>query len=254
MGTLATAGAPGQSRLPWGSVRGISLLGLAVTVLVLAGLAGCNGTVVVGGDTQGDEKNYEVGGRIDRLVVRADAGDVKVTGTEGERTPAVTERLHYDTRKPRTTHKVENNTLVLTATCPGGARRCWVDYAITVERSVQVTAETGAGDVVVENTSRPMEATADAGDVRATGLAGPSAVAGSDAGGVLLEFVSPPDQVDATTSAGDVTIRLPGGTSYAVEADTDVGDSTVDVPVDSGSAHRVRARSDVGDVSVLPRG
>lgn len=226
-----------------------------MAALALA-LAGCDeGGIVTQGDTQGDVRNYEVGRRVDRLVVRADAGGVTVTGTEDERPPEVTERLHYDRRKPQTSHRIENGTLVLTATCPSrGARQCWVDYTITVERSVEVAAETGAGNIVVEDTVRPVEASADAGDVRATGLAGSSAIASSDAGGVLLEFASPPDKVDATTSAGDVTVRLPDGTSYAVEADTEVGERTVRVPADPGSARRVQVRSDVGDVSVLPRG
>lgn len=217
-------------------------------------LAACDGSVVVGGgDTRGDTRSYEVSSRIDRLVVRADAGAVEVTGTEEEAPPEVTERLHYDKRQPRTSHEIEGNTLVLTATCPSrGQRRCWVDYTITVERSVEVAAESGAGNVVVQDTSGSVEARTSAGDIRATGVTGPSVVAGSDAGSVVLEFTSAPDEVDATTSAGDVTVRLPGRTSYAVEADTEVGDRRVEVPVDSGSAHRVVLRSDVGDVSVLP--
>jgi hypothetical protein len=49
-----------------------------------------------------------------------------------------------------------------------------------------------------------------------------------------------------------VTVRLPGGSTYAVDATTDAGDREVSVAVDPGSGHRVTAQSEAGNVTVKP--
>lgn len=240
-------------------MRGTALA-LALVAAAVA-LAGCDETsraapttTTTTGDTAGDPNNYQVGQRVDGLVVRVDAGSVQVRSAAGEAPPVVAEELNYDDEKPRTRHRVDGGVLYLTATCPsGGARRCWVDYTVTVEDSVDLTIETGAGDIVVDGNTRSVEASTEAGNVRASGLAG-SATASSEAGNVSLAFVSSPGHAEATSSAGDVTVRVPADVGYQVDARTGLGERAVEVPTSSGSQWFIRARTEVGDVSVLPAG
>jgi hypothetical protein len=56
--------------------------------------------------------------------------------------------------------------------------------------------------------------------------------------------------VNAHAQVGSVTVRLPAGTAYAVDAGSQVGNTEVTVQRDPGSAHRVTARSQVGAVTV----
>lgn len=227
-----------------------------IPVLLAAALtAACDAVTVStsGAPTPKEVDSYEVDGAVDRLVVRADAGSVEVRGTDRDQPPAVTEELHHDGQKPRTSHRTESGTVTLTATCPSrGQHRCWVDYMITVGRKAELVLDTGAGDIDVQDAAGAVEVSTGAGDVRAGGLAASSVTARSGAGGVQLGFVAPPEAVDAVASAGDVTVRLPDGAAYAVDAGTDVGEQVVDVPTASDAGHRVRARSEAGDVSVLP--
>jgi hypothetical protein len=54
------------------------------------------------------------------------------------------------------------------------------------------------------------------------------------------------------STAGSVTLRVPGGVSYAVHASTTVGSIRVMVPNSTASPHVIRATATSGAVTVEP--
>jgi hypothetical protein len=52
------------------------------------------------------------------------------------------------------------------------------------------------------------------------------------------------------TQVGSVTVRLPAGTTYAIDTGSQVSVADVKVQQDPGSPHRITAHSQVGSVSV----
>ncbi|GAA1041536.1 hypothetical protein GCM10009557_65460 [Virgisporangium ochraceum] len=99
------------------------------------------------------------------------------------------------------------------------------------------------GDLKVETT---------AGRIDASNLRSQHVDVRTQAGEVSLAHQVAPAQTSARTDAGTVTVRLPGGSTYAVDATTDAGDREVSVAVDPGSGHRVTAQSEAGNVTVKP--
>src|SRR5690606_24963582 len=76
----------------------------------------------------------------------------------------------------------------------------------------------------------------------------------SSGGDVSVDAAHPPSSLDAESSAGDVSVTLPGQMSYDVETDSSIGDVTVGVPERDGSMYEVRAFSSAGRVAVTARG
>jgi DUF4097 and DUF4098 domain-containing protein YvlB len=143
-----------------------------------------------------------------------------------------------------------------------------VDYRIEVPAGTAVTVDADAGQVTITGISAAVKITADAGavqltdvtgavevtagagSVRGTGLAGPTTV-DSDAGSVDLAYVKAPTNVNVTSDAGKVTVRLPAG-SYAVDAKVSAGNRTVGVTNDPSSPNKITVRSSAGAVEVIP--
>jgi hypothetical protein len=70
-------------------------------------------------------------------------------------------------------------------------------------------------------------------------------------GGVALEFLEPPREVEVAATTGGVDIGVPSdGTSYAVRTSVTVGDHRVSVPEDEDATRSIVASTTVGGVSV----
>jgi len=121
-----------------------------------------------------------------------------------------------------------------------------------VPGSTAVEVTLVAGGVDVEDLSGDLRVTTTAGSIDASGLRSRNVDARTEAGKVTLAHQVAPAQTSARTDAGEVTVRLPGSASYAVDATTDAGDRKVSVTVDPGSAHRVTASTQAGDITVTP--
>lgn len=61
-----------------------------------------------------------------------------------------------------------------------------------------------------------------------------------------------PATLTATSTTGSVTLRVPGGVSYAVQASTRVGSTEVSVPNSRAARHVITARVTTGAVIVKP--
>ena len=217
---------------------------LAAMALALGSLAACTP-----GGTTTDEQSYEISEQVSALVVDGRAAAVTIGTGDGPVT--VTEVYHYGDDKPGTSHRMDGSTLRLTDTgCRNDEVRCDVEFKIRVPSATTATVTAQAGAVKVTGLSGNVTVTTEAGAVEANALTGEQVAVTTQAGATSLEFAKAPKMVRVATQLGAVEVRLPTGTAYAVDVDTNVGASDVSVQRDAGSAHKVQVKTDVGGVKV----
>jgi hypothetical protein len=181
------------------------------------------------------------------LIVRDPLGSVTITGTS-QSAVRVTETLVYRGLPPDAARSYDHGVLTLGYRCR--SNDCGVNYAIIVPRSLSVHVIAGTGAIVLNALTGPIRATIDVGPVRGQDLASRSARLSTDVGSIDAAFAAAPAELVAQSDTGAVTLRVPGGTSYAVTATAGVGSVTVTVPRDPSSGHVIQAGSDVGSVTV----
>jgi hypothetical protein len=188
----------------------------------------------------------------DSVSVRSDCGSVKVrAGAAGA--VSVHSFVRRSFQKPTVTATEGVGTTTLNVVCPWWS---WgvgstVDVAVDVPAPSNVAIGTSAGDVEVDGISGTLSLETSAGSVDAAGLTSSRVSAHSSAGDVQLAFTTAPRQVDATSSAGDITVRLPhAGVSYRVDARSSGGSTDVRVPTDPAANRTIQAHSSAGDVNV----
>ncbi|WP_129669793.1 DUF4097 family beta strand repeat-containing protein [Phytoactinopolyspora endophytica] len=210
---------------------------------------------------------------VSRIEVDVAAGEIHLIGTADG---SVQLDAHTDdglVRSARLAHDVDDDTLQIEGTCSGNrflpSFGCGTHVTLAVPDGVTVVARTdggsitstgvvgradlesaAGGDVIVEGHSGVLRARSTAGDVTATGLNSEEAYLISSAGSVDVEAASPPRSLDAESSAGPVTVGLPTGYSYHVEASGVGGETTVGTDTNYSSAYEVRAFSSAGPVTV----
>jgi hypothetical protein len=220
---------------------------VACLVIVCVGVFAVNALL----DSEKTQK-FAVTEPVHALVV-ADAGDVKVVGTDADRV-TVRRTTHWVTGEPKPSNAVSGGVLRLADDCGGWTLfRCNTSYRIEVPRGLAVDVHADAGDVEVRGVTGAVRLSSDSGDVSGHGLAGARVRATSDSGDVRLGLVSSPASLEAQTDSGDVDVELPRG-EYALDAHTDSGDTSVHGIVRYDRAdHVVSARTDSGDVTVSAR-
>ena len=87
----------------------------------------------------------------------------------------------------------------------------------------QVTAHTNAGDINLSALSGPIEVTDHAGSIRGQQLSSPRATLSTSVGAIDASFSAAPAALTADATVGSVTLHVPGGISYAVDAHSSVG-------------------------------
>jgi DUF4097 and DUF4098 domain-containing protein YvlB len=217
---------------------------LTVTGLLLAG---CGASL---GPSE-SERGTRSFGAVSRVEVRARAGTIQVKpGAVGSATVDRFLKWSGD-EKPQLTQEVRGDVLHVEATCPD-ERDCDTELVLTVPAPSAVRADLGAGNVAVTGLSGAQDLSTGAGNVAGMNLGAAPVTATTPAGNVDLGFASAPPTVDAESSAGNVTVRVPAGPDYEVDASSSVGIARVEVPDTPGADHRITARSSAGNVTVVP--
>lgn len=185
---------------------------------------------------------------------------------------AVHRRIFWSYAKPTIEERWDGQTLQVTARCraallslgPG----CGVDYTIAVPEGVAVEAHTSTGDITVRGVRgglRLSTSTGDiaitdvtgklslrssTGDINATGLTSSDVEASVSTGDVDLRFSRPPQAVAARAGTGDVTVSVPEGEAYRVQADAGIGDTHIGVRQDGEAERSIVARTSTGDIDI----
>ena len=215
----------------------------AMTALALFPLTACSD-----GLATTDQLSYQIDQSLSALVIDARAGNIAIEVGDGPIT--VTEEHSYSGSRPATAHQVEGQTLRLTESGCRDDGRCEVAYRIRLPKAMSAQINAQAGAVVVNGLAGNLHVATLAGSVEGRGLSSPEVSVRTEAGETTLAFAEAPNLVRATTRLGAVELRLPGGTAYAVDVQTKVGESSVDVDQNPASAHRIEVRSNVGSVKI----
>lgn len=177
--------------------------------LVLMGLLG--GCAPVQGGA------IEVAGEVKRVELRVDAGSVRVVGAAAGARVQLSRRARAfpDARAIR--QELEDGVLRIEARC-GGALGCRVDHELRVGPQVLVVLEVDDGDVELDGVGGDLAIEVGLGKVSGAGLRGAAVEVRTEGGSIDLGFAAPPRRLVANAAAGDVTLRVPGGT-YRCDVD-----------------------------------
>lgn len=234
---------------------------LVPAAIVLADVAFQNTTVTT----------HRFPGPIDRIVVRADRGDVELVPGRGL-SVRVRETRHYLFQQPTLERDVRDGTLTLVARCdaPFGLT-CVSDLRVSVPAGATITLDVDAGDVDARGIDvRRARLRSDSGDARLE-LVGEQALvharadsggvdirvrdarvidAQTDSGDVVVAADARPRRIRAVTDSGNVRIVVPAG-RYATSPKTDSGNVTVDgISRNDRAPSAIEARTDAGDVTL----
>ncbi|HZZ50778.1 MAG TPA: DUF4097 family beta strand repeat-containing protein [Pseudonocardia sp.] len=239
-----------------------SLIGAAVILTALA-LAGCgssdednSGAGSPGGNADDGgtvaTNDYKIADPVRQITVTGFGGDVTLSAGDGP--IGVSETIRYTDDKPRTSHTVKGGVATLKADPCQHVRQvngsCVVDWDIHAPAGTAVNLTSSSGDISVTGFAGPVFAKASAGDIEGRELTSKVVNATSNSGDVKLVFLQPPDQANAITSAGDVSIGVPPGTNYAVDAHSSTDRPNVAVPNAPNSPHKLKASTSSGAVDV----
>lgn len=228
--------------------RPIMALGAVLLTTSALAVAGCGTSI----GTTTTQNTYTVTEPVTSLKIDNPVGNTQIEGTDAT-TVSVTEQLSYTGDPPQTSHPITGGQLTLSYTCPSGVldvKVCGVSYVVKVPRRIAVQIDDKVGGATLTGLAGPLTLTSSAGNIDATGLTSGAVTARASAGTITLGFTAPPTIVDAQAQVGSVTVRLPAGTAYALDAGSQVGTVEVTVQRDPGSAHRVTTHSQVGSVTV----
>ena len=257
---------------------------LAIVVFVLLAAA-CNGVIDVG-PTETVSDTFEFVDPIDTLRIDNPAGEVDISGTDGD-TATVDRTIRYTgDDRPDTTAEVSGGTLRLDIDCDLRSR-CEVDYVIKLPSSVDLDAnlasaridvQTISGEVRINTASGSVRLTEIIGDVNVNGASGSIRLSGVDgdldlncasgsidgtglsaevvevdvaSGSVELAFDNSVNLMVINSASGSITVDVPGE-PYRVETDSSSGDVDINIATDPGSDRSITVETASGDITINP--
>lgn len=236
--------------------RRVAALLVCTTAAVLAGCGGLPNKTL--------EDNATVTDRITAVRLDTEAGGIELRGRDGATAVSVHRKLAYrDALPDGPTFRVENGVLVLS----GCGRNCAAQYtvegptglavtggtsagAVVLAQVGQVNVTTEAGNISLDGVAGPVDARTSNGQITGRGLRGTEARVETSNGSVDLE-PAVPQNVTATTSNGDVTLRVPAA-GYQVRTDTSLGRTDVRIANDPAGRYRLDLSTSNGDITVEP--
>ena len=259
------------------ATRPARILPLALAVLTGVSLSACAPDVFThsAGDTRTEA------GRVDDVTIGGGAGTLVLRRDEAAAAVTIARVIHYQHDEPTGRYdRLEGTRLVLDSDCGDD---CYIDYTITVPNVVSVAGHlgsgdvsltdirgavvtTGSGDITITRPSADVHAEAGSGEVSTIDSAGRvSAKAGS--GDVRLERARGPvtgttgsgdmtismattESVEAHASSGDLSVRVPTGSSYRVDAVTGSGAKDIGIGTDANSEHLLDLETGSGRLTV----
>jgi len=192
---------------------------------------------------------------IDRIVITAASGDVRLVAARAQRVTLVASRK-WLWRKPHVTARTVGGVLRVAADCPevGVLDRCTADLELFVPFDTDVTVQGGDGDIRADGLAGHVELRTDAGDVSGRDLVPATLTAATDFGDLDLRFATSPVKVRARSKAGDVDVTVPAGEYRVDTASASGSDEVRGVLRNDRALRRIDAFAEVGDVMVRGEG
>lgn len=202
------------------------------------------------------------------LTLDLDNADVEIDPGPADQVRLV-RVMDWTAVKPKTRETWDDGTLRIETRCVIGiGRPCRFSYRLQVPPQIPLTVKADGGDVTARRLTGPVSVDLAGGDIRLDDLAGDVEVAndGGDlritesrsdsvkvnvqAGSSLIDFAEPPSNTDIRMTAGDLTVLVPSGSAYDVDAESVAGSRDVAVDSDSKAPHEIHARLTAGDLSI----
>jgi putative adhesin len=205
--------------------------------------------------THAETKTTTVARDIERIVVEADAGDVRLEAATAHDV-VIIEQRRWLGRGPTVVAQVRGGVLEIHGSCPEPRliERCEADLTLRVPFDADVQVRSDAGDLTAMGVAGHVQLATRAGDVLGRDLHPVSATAAAGAGDIDLDFATMPVSVNATAQVGDIAITVPPG-DYKVDTRADAGEDEVEnVLRDDRSLRSILAQSGAGDIMIRGRG
>ena len=235
------------------------MVGLSLSTLAILGIDACSsvsnerpakGTSASSSGSVQNGGDYDLPTTLTSLRIDGDAVAIDVTASDSAKIITVRERPQG---RATTTKDVTASSATLTAKCPSGISfgiDCSVDYTVTMPAQVTLIVDGTAGDMKLVGPFANATISTKAGRVQGTSLGAGTYEVTTNAGQIKLQFAAPPNSVKVKGDVGEVTLTVPGGTTYAVTTDTTVGIKNVDVDQDSSSSHRLDVTTTIGAITI----
>ncbi len=251
-----------MSGFGWRAVGGVLALGTVAW-------AGFNTVTLLAHDERTEVTTYDAAS-VRSIDVDNSAGSVTILGSPERSEITVTARISEGLRATGERQELIGDQLELQSSCPLlGGDWCRVNYTVELPAGVDVRVDadngriraqeldgvvdldTDNGGVEVVDVTGDLTIAGDNGSIRGTELASGTVVAETDNGSVTLEFVEPPNAVDARSDNGSVEVVIPNTeVAYRVDATTDNGDVSDNIRTAPDSARTILVETDNGDATV----
>ncbi|KRB47139.1 DUF4097 family beta strand repeat-containing protein [Terrabacter sp. Root181] len=227
--------------------------GLGAT-LVLASVAGVTTWgAATGGLWRSADEQQTYHQDVSELTFAGGSSDVEVRGGAPTGTVHVERHLSWGpgASQPAPKETWAGGNLTIDAGCDGAfLSSCSIDYVVTVPDATTVTVRNGSGDISVSGALGGVSLDAGSGDVEGSDLAASTLTAKTGSGDIDLALATAASPVSVIAGSGDVAVRLPQHTVYAVNTETGSGDTEVSVPTNPDSTSTLRIRTGSGDIAV----
>jgi hypothetical protein len=242
--------------------------GIAISVaLILGGVYWALTGLTEG--TKNSQSSYPVHGSS--LLVKSDSARIEVRPGDGTEVQVdrQSERNVFGSDPEERYDEGDGKLELNSGGCGFLSFGCKTTYVLTVPRDLKLMVEsssgkvtvagieggaelkTSSGDIEVHDVGGPLELRSSSGDLEADGLTATSVTTHSSSGSTSLDFTVAPQSIDAKTSSGDVSIRIPSGDeAYKVDTDTSSGDESANVKIDPNATRTIQAKTSSGDVSI----
>ena len=121
---------------------------------------------------------------------------------------------------------------------------------MTVPDATTVTVENGSGDTTVSGALADLDVTSGSGDIEGSRLVTSSVTGRAGSGDIDLDLAASAGAVNLRSGSGDVSVRVPQGSSYAVSTERGSGDETVSIATNPASADRLHVETGSGDIEI----
>jgi hypothetical protein len=227
---------------------------------------------LVGCDLQTETFNYTPTGSLApvKIVTNLDIGDVSIRPTTASGAVSIVAEAQWVAKKPSVKFSQTGTTLYVTADCVEEDIACRVDLSMTVPPQVAldirgeesnidvtgldgaVTLNTAVGDIELDDMGGKLTLTVGDGRIVGGDLMSRDVTSITAEGSNTLEFVGGADNVNVTSTSGNVKLTVPP-TSYRIDTASAAGEVDVDALASTTATKQIKVRSDKGNISIKPQ-
>lgn len=239
---------------------------LSATIVLAAALA------LTGCDLQTETFNYKPTGPLApvKIITNLDIGDVSITPASAAGSVTIVAEAQWAGAKPSVKFVQTGTTLYVTAECDDRDVACRVDLTMAVpnqvaldiraeEANIEVngydgtaTLNTAVGDIELEDVGGKLTLTASDGRIIGGDLTSRDLTSISAEGETDLEFVGGADNINVTSTTGNVKLTVPP-LSYRIDTGTTAGAVDIDALASNTATRQIKVRSSEGDISIKPQ-